>query len=128
MQLVGRRLVVALAAHGVGVIAILVGIGVAAGYRVAAGQPTRQIDVRAALREQKGRIAGSIGSPQIEQRPFLERFGHSVSRSPALSQLKWSGKPSPVSSAVTSVSGNPTTLVYEPTTFWTKHPARPWIA
>ena len=28
----------------------------------------------------------------------------------------------------TSVSGKPTTLVYEPTIFWTKQPASPWIA
>ena len=47
------------------------------------------------------------------------------SSSAARTQLKWMGKPSLTSIPTVSVYGRPTTLVYEPTIFCTKHPASP---
>ena len=76
--------------------------------------------------EQNGRKASSTGLPQIEQRGVRMGLGSGIaygcppifqvgSSWPALSQLKWIGNPSASNIAVTSVNGNPTTFVYEPT-------------
>lgn len=52
----------------------------------------------------------------------------SRSTSADFSQLYWIGKPSELSRLTTSVTGRPTTFVYEPTIRCTKQPARPWMA
>ena len=94
----------------------------ATGNGVAAAQPARQIDVAAARRAERperqfrrspaDRAAAAIGGwgTLAGHRRYSTSRRQVGSSSAARTQAKCSGKPSPTSSATTSVSGSPTTL------------------
>lgn len=124
-------------------IAVLVRIWTRWHDDIAATEPAQQVEIGAGARAERsellgtGRLANRAAATgwlraQSGLRGRIRFVGHdrvySGSASAAFSQFSWIGKLSPLSIATTSVSGSPTTLVYEPVIFWTKQPARPWMA
>jgi len=104
------------------------------GHRIAAAEPTTEIDIGACRRAERSVVIDGDLAANRAARPLRCRFArsgtgtpcrHAVSISARFGQKKVTGKPSLWSKPSTSVSGSPTTLVYEPINFTTKPPAIP---